>query len=54
MNDIDTKIEEMVEIARIIHEKLPKEYSLKDIFSSFNMKSEPSDLMFPMDLKINK
>lgn len=51
--DIDKKIDEMVEIAHLIHERLPKGMSLRDVFKDCDLSKTPvpPECVFPMDYR---
>ena len=54
--DIDKKLDEMVEIARMIHNRLPKGVSLRDLFkdADYDKTPVPPECVFPLDYRYEK
>ena len=51
--EIDRKLDEMVEIARMIHERLPVGTSLADLFKDCDYEKTPAppECVFPLDYR---
>lgn len=51
--DIDKKLEEMSEIARLIYNRLPKGISLADLFKDcdYDKTPVPPECIFPLDYR---